>query len=43
MIVTFRYRFHVRGGGHERKGTEDLNMTIRSINGELKIVSIREF
>ena len=43
MIVTFRYRFDVRGDGQERNGMEDLNIVIRSISGELKIVSIREF
>jgi len=43
MIVTFRYQFDVRGDDHKRKGMEDLNIIIRSINGELKIVSIREF
>jgi hypothetical protein len=42
MIATFRYRFDVRGGGHEREGVEDLNVVIRSFGGTLKIVSIRE-
>jgi hypothetical protein len=41
IIATFRYQFDVLGGGRERKGIEDLNVTIRSIHGELKIVSIR--
>ena len=40
-IATFRYQFDVRGDGGERKGVEDLNVTIRLIGGELRIVSMR--
>ncbi len=43
MIATFRYEFDVRGDGHERKGMEDLNVVIRGVGGELKIVSMRQF
>ena len=43
MIATFRYKFDVRGGGHDRKGVEDLNVVIRAVGGELKIISIKEF
>ncbi len=43
LIATFRYQFDVRGGGHERKGIEDLNIVIRVAGGALKIISMREF
>jgi hypothetical protein len=43
IIATFRYRYNVRGDGSEREGIEDLNLILRSIGRELKIISIRAF
>ncbi len=43
IIATFRYQYSVRGDGRGHEGIEDLNAVIRSIGGELKIISIRAF
>jgi hypothetical protein len=43
IIVTFRYQFVVRGGGHEQKGIEDLNAVIAFAGGEPGIISLKEF
>ena len=39
MIVTYRYQFEVQGGGHERKGTEDIRATRELMGGDFEKLS----